>query len=221
MTDQYFFAFTDGEEIRHISSEQAINFLLPRHYSGRVPSISEAYGLFEGGVLQAVCTFGKPASPFLCDGVCGKKYGESVYELNRLCRTEEYKGKLSHFVSYCLRDLRRFNWIIVSYSDTAMHHNGYIYQACNFLYTGQTKERTDIYSGEGKHSRHYTEEDRCGSTRQVRSAKNRYIYFCTSDKKLKREWRNSLYYPIMPYPKAENQNYILGDFIKPNLITSK
>jgi hypothetical protein len=34
--------------------------------------------------------------------------------------------------------------IVVSYADTAMGHIGYIYQASNFLFTGTTKERTDM-----------------------------------------------------------------------------
>ena len=45
-----------------ISSEQAITFLLPRHYSGRKPNISIAFGWFDNDELKAVCTFGKPAS---------------------------------------------------------------------------------------------------------------------------------------------------------------
>ena len=41
--------------------------------------------------------------------------------------------------------------IIVSYADKGQNHNGYIYQATNFLYTGATKERTDISTQENKH----------------------------------------------------------------------
>ena len=169
--------------------------------------------------LKAVITFGKPASPSLCKGVCGSKWSNNVYELNRLCRTDDFKQPLSHLVGYALKALKDEDWIIVSYSDTAMHHNGYIYQACNFLYTGQTKARTDIYTGEGKHSRHYDESDMNCGVRVMRSAKNRYIYFCSHDKKLKRQWLKDLKYPVMPYPKEQNQNYVLGEYIKPTLIT--
>ena len=114
--------------------------------------------------------------------------------------------------------LKKENWIIVSYSDTAMHHSGYIYQACNFIYTGKTKERTDKYTENGKHARHY-DNDKQGEYRVVRSAKHRYIYFCTSNKALKKEWKENLRYPILPYPKEQNQNYILGTYQKPVLIT--
>lgn len=138
--------------VEEIAYNQAIDFLLPRHYSGRKPQITKAFGLFSENKLVAVCTFGKPASPFLCTGICGRECASQVYELNRLCRIDEWKEPLSAFVSSCLRKLRDMNWIIVSYSDTGMNHNGYIYQACNFIYTGCTKERTDKYTA-GHHAR--------------------------------------------------------------------
>lgn len=146
-------------------------------------------------------------------------YSQNVYELNRLCRTEDFHEPLSRFVSACLRRLRVMRWIIVSYSDTAMNHHGYIYQACNFIYTGMTKERTDIYTGDGKHSRHYTGDDRRNEFRQVRSAKHRYVYFCTYLKKEKEEWMDALKYPILPYPKGDNsEDYELGYVLKPKLV---
>ena len=76
-----------------------------------------------------------------------------------------------------------------------MNHHGYIYQACNFLYTGCTKERTDKYVPNGKHARHYKESDQ-GKYRKVRSAKHRYVYFCTHDKKLKKKWIEALNYLV-------------------------
>lgn len=202
--------------IEIIDSKTAGEFLLPRHYSGRLPTMSIAFGWYFGDELKAVCTFGKPASPNLCNGICGKEYSQSVYELNRLCRTEDLEEPLSSFVSACLRRLRVNNWIIVSYSDTSMNHNGYIYQACNFIYTGRTKPRTDRYAGHGKHSRHTETYDT--DYRIVRSAKNRYVYFCTFNKRLKKEWKEHLNYPSMAYPKEENKNYTLGEYQKPILV---
>lgn len=200
-----------------LTAKEAWDFLMPRHYAGRKPSISQAFGWVIDDVLVAVCTFGKPASPSLCDGICGKEHSASVYELNRLCRIEELKEPLSQFVSACLRKLRAMDWIIVSYSDTGMHHNGYIYQACNFLYTGQTKQRTDKWTPDGKHSRHYKNEEQ-GEYRKVRTAKHRYVYFATRQRQKKKMWQNCLNYPILPYPKGRNQNYILGVYQKDILL---
>lgn len=58
--------------IKEISSREATEFLLPKHYSGRKPQVTKAFGWFDNsGDLKAVCTFGKPASPFLCKGLLG------------------------------------------------------------------------------------------------------------------------------------------------------
>lgn len=204
--------------VEEITASQANEFLLPRHYSGRKPQISKAYGWFYDNQLKAVCTFGKPASNSLCIGVCGVEHSASVYELNRLCRVEDWEQPLSCFVSACLRRLRSLNWIVVSYSDTQMNHHGYIYQACNFMYTGCTKARTDKYTPSGKHSRHYTGEN--DTLRKVRSAKHRYVFFCTFNRARKRQLLTDLKYPILPYPKGDNsQDYILGDYMKDIYIT--
>ena len=49
--------------IQEIDYHTAVDFLLPRHYSGRIPSITKAFGWYVEDNLKAVCTFGKPASP--------------------------------------------------------------------------------------------------------------------------------------------------------------
>lgn len=205
--------------ITEISSNEAKEFLLPRHYSGRTPPITKAFGWFTNGKLQAVCTFGKPGSPAPCKGVCGEEWANNVYELNRLCREDDFHEPLSTFVSACLRKLRPLNWIILSYSDMQMNHHGYIYQATNFIYTGATNERLDRYAGFGKHARHAWESNPSDNNiRQVRSQKHRYIYFCTSNKKIKEQWMKELRFPILPYPKGDNQNYTLGEYMKPKLV---
>ena len=206
-----------------IDYHTAVNFLLPKHYSGRVPTISKAFGWYDAKSyepehLKAVVTFGKPASPPLCVGLCGKEYADSVYELNRLCRVDDWNEPLSQFVSAALRRLRVDNWIIVSYSDTEMNHHGYIYQACNFLYTGCTKERLDKFTLGNTHARHYHNSEQCG-LKKYRSAKHRYVYFCTFDRRLKKKWRDALRYPVMPYPKGDNNpDYQLGDYLPTTLI---
>lgn len=206
-------------EIVYISYAQAVEFLLPRHYSGRIPSISYAFGWKIDGELKAVCTFGKPASRNLCDGICGKEYSPKVYELNRLCRTDDLKEQLSCFVSACLRRLKLNNIIIVSYSDTGMNHNGYIYQACNFIYTGVTKKRTDKYTEGNKHSRHYAKDDK-SVLRKVRTAKHRYVFFCANRREASKMKKN-LRYGIEPFPKGENKNYVLGEYQHAEILTPK
>lgn len=192
--------------MQKITYKEAIDFLLPRHYSGRKPSVTYSFGYFERSVLKAVCTIGKPASNSLCIGVCGIEYSSKVFELNRLCVDGNIQIQLSQFVSWCLRQLK--DVILISYVDTQMNHNGYIYQATNWIYTGLTKTRTDKYVEGGKHSRHYDNSKQKG-LRKFRSAKHRYIYFC----KCKGAYKQ-LKYKTEPYPKGENKKYNLGEFIE-------
>jgi hypothetical protein len=203
--------------LKKISYKEAVDFLLPKHYSGRTPSISYAFGWFIEERLVAVCSFGKPASNSLCEGVCGKELSPKVYELNRLCRVEDLNLQISEFVSSCLRELSKYDLIIVSYSDTGMNHNGYIYQACNFYFTGANKPRTDKWTEGNKHSRHYSNEKQ-GKIRKVRTAKNRYIFFAVSRKTIKKNYLKKLKYPIVEYPKAVNKNYVLGEYQKVALV---
>ena len=198
---------------KEISYKEAIHFLLPKHYSGRKPNIKYAFGYFINDTLVRVCTFGIPASRSLCVGVCGIEFSSNVLELNRLLSIDD-TSQLSSFVSKCLREIsKKGDFIVVSYADTEMNHNGYIYQATNFIYTGKTAKRTDKYTEGNRHSRHYDKEAK-EIYRKVRSSKHRYIYFCTKRKDI----ISSLKYNIQPYPKGNNSNYKLGDFLQPNVI---
>ncbi|WKV24112.1 acetyltransferase [Bacillus phage PSYJ-YH] len=106
----------DSMEVREITYQDTKPFILEKHYAGRMPSVSYAFGLFFGDKLEGVLTIGKPASNSLCEGVCGKEYKDKVYELNRLIVNEGLpKNTLSRFVSECLKRLKYHNLIIVSY----------------------------------------------------------------------------------------------------------
>lgn len=204
-------------EILYISAKEATEFILPRHYAGRKPQISYAFGWFFNGQLKAVVTFGKPASPALCKGICGDEFATNVIELNRLVRTEDMNEPLSQFVAAAIRRLSFEDRIIVSYSDKGMSHNGYIYQALNFLFTGQTKERLQFHVPNG-HSRHGSKDS---ELREVRTAKNRYVFFATRKKYLKKVWLKALRYPVLPYPKDESGTYELGTVFKPTVVNIK
>ena len=129
-------------KVKSIAKYLCKDWLLHKHYAKRIPSISYAFGLFDDNLI-GILTIGKPASSTLCIGVCGKENAEKVYELNRLCVNDGLeKNVLSYFVSSCLSLLKK-NLIIVSYADTSMNHNGYIYQATNWIYTGLSAKRTD------------------------------------------------------------------------------
>jgi hypothetical protein len=140
-----------------------------------------------------------------------------VYELNRLVVNDGLdKNALSYFVGRALTFFRT-GFIIVSYADEGQHHHGYIYQATNWIYTGKTKERTDIGTGEGKHSRHYEKGVDYSENRVKRTAKHRYVYFA-GRKKLTDKYRQALRYPALPYPNGDNTLY--DAIYKPELQTT-
>jgi hypothetical protein len=184
-------------------------WLLEKHYAKRMCSISFAFGLYDCENLVGVVTYGMPASPNLCMGVCGIENRDRVLELNRLCLNDGVKNGASFLVSKSLQMLPKPT-IVVSYADTAMGHVGYIYQASNFLFTGTTKERTDMAGEDGKHSRHSLGNS---ELRVNRSAKHRYVYF-VGNKSQKNNLLKQLNYEVLPYPKGETQRYDSGAIVK-------
>jgi hypothetical protein len=132
--------------------------LLTQHYLKRLPPISHAFHAVDArtGRMIGVLTFGVPPSRHLQMSACPSN-PSLVLELNRLWVAEgEPKNTASQIVSAALKALPPR--VIVSYADTAVGHQGYVYRACNFFYAGQTDEdrktpRFDYVPRNGKHSR--------------------------------------------------------------------
>lgn len=180
-----------------IPYEATKDWILNIHYAKRMPSISYAYGLYLYDEMVGMVSYGSPASPWLCKGICGEEHKSDVIELNRLVLKDNLPNEASFLVAKSLKLLPQPK-VVVSYADTAQDHLGIIYQATNFLFTGTTKARTDMAGKDGKHSRHHL-GDR--TKRIPRSAKHRYVYFI-GNKKQKKVLRNALRYDIHDtYPK--------------------
>tara|TARA_R100001224_G_scaffold111072_1_gene90505 strand:- start:383 stop:988 length:606 start_codon:yes stop_codon:yes gene_type:complete len=184
-------------EVVQIPYSATKDWILNIHYAKRMPSISFAYGLYHYDEMVGMVSYGTPASPSLCKGICGEEHKHNVIELNRLVLKDNLPNQASFLVSRSLKLLPKPR-VVVSYADTAQDHAGIIYQACNFLFTGTTKARTDIAGKDGRHSRHHLGDRQ---NRINRSAKHRYVYFIGS-KKDKKTLRNALRYTIEDtYPK--------------------
>lgn len=201
--------------VERISRKQCIPFLIDVHYAGRLPSISFAFGLHVDGRLEGIVTYGTPPSATLRRGVAGDEYIGNVLELNRLCLLSNQKNHASFLVAKSLRMIGD-DRIIVSFADTSQGHVGYVYQACNFLYTGLSAKRTDwrVKGLEHLHGQTIADEfrgvpNRANAMREKygddfylsqRPRKHRYIYIIGS-KKFKKSAKASLKYKIEPYPK--------------------
>ena len=205
-----------------IQSYEVEPWLLQKHYAKRIPSISYAFGLYEEGKLVGVCTYGTPSSSTLRDGIAGPENAQYVLELNRLCIDSKNKNAASMLVGRSLQMLPKPS-IVVSYADTAQEHVGYVYQACNFIYTGLSAKRTDwkIKGMEHLHGQTIADISRgCNGSRsdfmrekfgddfylEDRARKHRYIFVTGKSKKLKQ----SIKYKQEPYPKGETKRYDAG-----------
>jgi hypothetical protein len=189
--------------VRPIPSNEAEPWILARHYQRRMCMIIHAFGAFRGIDLIGVVTYGVPASPHLCRGICGEEWASRVLELNRLC-CENTKDTASQLVGRSLRMLPKPS-IVVSYADTKQGHVGYVYQATNWIYTGLSAKRMDAVKvgEENKHSRGKWGE---GFEYIERSRKHRYIFFVAS-KSQKKKLLSLLRYEQQPYPKGESKRY--------------
>lgn len=205
-------------KVNSIDAFECKQWLLYKHYAKRIPPIEYSFGLYYNSILVGVITFATPVSSNL-RGIF-KSY--KLMELNRLCVNDGLdKNALSFFVSQSLKKMPT-PLAIVSYADTSQNHNGYIYQATNFIYTGLSAKRTDwkIKGMEnlhgatisdisrGKQNRAQYMRDRFGDNFYLedRPRKHRYFYFLGNKSDVKK-MKKELVYPIQPYPKGDNKRY--------------
>ena len=200
-----------GYRVLPISYNETKPFILNIHYAKRIPSVIQySFGLFYKSELVGMVSYGTPASPDLCKGICGEEYKHLVKELNRLVLINNIKNEASLLIGKSLKLLKK-PLIIVSYADTSQNHTGYIYQATNFIYTGLSDKRTEWrQKNSNKHPRHITSLKRKENPDDfyliARSRKHRYIYVL-ANKKDKKNLLKKLKYPILEYPKFQNKNY--------------
>lgn len=207
----------DNYHIRPVDFYTAMYYVERFHYLHRKCQASYSYGLFEVvegklGEMVGVITYGKPASPSLCDAVCGKEESGQVMELTRLWTSDNTpKNTESFLIANTLPMVQED--IIVTYADSEQDHYGFVYQATNFLYTGRGAGGTSWQiEGSNKHTRHLLDEyDSVADAKKElgdklkkvkNSEKYRYVFF-NCNKRRKRELKKKLKYPILPYPKPD------------------
>lgn len=200
--------------VQPISGREAEPWLLKKHYAKRVPSIAYAFGLYIGNQLRGVVTYGIPANSNL-----NTVAGYPGLELNRLCVDDGApRNSSSTLVGRSLR-LVPSPTCIVSYADCDQGHVGYIYQATNWLYTGMGAgdvefekdgrrfHRKALFNIFGTGSRSVLEES--GYRPTPVAAKHRYVFF-VGNKRQKRDMRDALGWPVLPYPKGATVRYDAG-----------
>jgi hypothetical protein len=201
--------------IREVTSQEATKMVVEFHYLHRRASAMHCFGLFDGEEMIGCVIYGKPASPSLCVGVCGKEESDKVIELTRLwIRDNTPKNTESFLIGRSLRLLPKQKDIIVSYAEIDAGHLGTVYQATNWIYTGKSDRHVEwrLDGLSGSHSRHLFDEhggvngakEFYGERlhRHERPRKHRYIMFNTKSVARRRELLSKLRYEIQPYPKS-------------------
>lgn len=202
-------------KVRNVSRKECQELIISVHYAGRWPSISYAFGLFDGDELIGCVTYGTPPSAPLRNGVAGKELACNVLELNRLVLLYNRKNEASFLVGRSLRLLPKYK-IVISFADMSHGHNGCVYRASNFSYHGLSAKRTDwkVRGKEHLHGQTIADEFRGVKNRaqamrdkygddfylEPRSRKHRYIYVTGSGEKAK-SIRNSIRYSECEFVK--------------------
>jgi hypothetical protein len=196
------FATDDEPRVERIPSSDAAYYLERAHYLGRMPSVSYAFGLWRGGDLEGVCTFGIPPSRHLQKSACPSDPSR-VIEFNRLWVHDRMpRNTESWFVSRAIKAMPPR--IVVSYADTAVGHVGYIYRALNFFYAGLTDadRRTPRfdYVVPGKHSR---DAFRSGEYTRVRRKPKHKYWTVTGSRRDRRELLALAAWPSIEWRKPD------------------
>lgn len=123
------------------------------HYTGKIPvNKLVKIGAWENGKFIGVVIFGMGAS-----AVVHKQFGVDRFECCELVRValSAHESPVSRIVAIALKFLKRANpklRVCVSFADPAQGHHGGIYQAGNWLYTGQSSPTVEyFFNGDWRH----------------------------------------------------------------------
>jgi hypothetical protein len=205
--------------VRVIPAPVAREVVARRHYLHTAPAaIKACFGAFAGDALQGVVIF--TAGPINTFRLVEGATPDDCWTLARLWLADAWpRNAESRVLAIILRALRRHTAvkIVVSYADPAVTHGGiphlgYVYQACNFVYTGVSAAQPlmaigagpfhhtrSVASGAGTHSRRYFERQGVAVRLLATLPKHRYVFF------VDRAWAGRLRMPALPYPKCEGR----------------
>ncbi len=192
----------------------AKKILARHHYLHSLPGGTKlTFGIFSGNRLLGAITFG--AGPHRAYQLVRDATPDDCMALTRLWLSDELPNNSeSRVIGIALRALRKFTKLkfLVSYADPSQGHEGIVYQATNWLYTGlsETMPLYDLGDGQARHSRSFAHcygthsskyfESRGINIRQIpQTPKHRYVYF------LDLTYRNNLVPETLPYPKKESK----------------
>ncbi len=175
------------------------------HYSRSLPTGKlVSLGVWEDARFVGIVIFSRGASPWV-----PYRWGLKKHELCELTRIamRDHKVAVSRVVSISLRILKKTNpgvRLVLSFADPEQDHHGGIYQASNFVYTGESNPVMENFiDGRWQHVRssHWKAKAKGGVPTRIRRGKHRYVYvFDPSLRPLVEEKR------VEPLPKRTKQS---------------
>ena len=200
----------------HKESKQ---FIEENHYSHKMPqAVKYKFGFYYKYQLRGMAIFSVPANRYSITSVFEDEHQSIGIELSRLFTTD---NNVSNFESYCLskclqylKDNTDYD-VVVSYADPNFGHVGYLYQAVNGLYLGQTSKETRYFyknqlltrrslgrkcgDTEVEHAKRIMED---GAEKVKMDGKHKYLFFITN-KKRKRDLIKKMKVSPQKYPKLQ------------------
>ena len=208
-------AIKDKYTVKPIDAFLVREWCLKKHYAKKIPSVIQyTFGCFNDSNIMIGCAvFGLAGNSNLNELEC-----YPIIELTRLILNDEKeKNVTSFFVGQCLKLLPHKGYV-VSFADANQNHHGYIYQATNWIYTGESAA-AEVYTN-GKVEMHsktfsdkYGRRDKAFAKGQgfeiiVKQPKHRYFYILNTKNEVKKMKQILIdKFGIKPYPKGENKNY--------------
>jgi hypothetical protein len=196
------------------------------HYTKSCAKSTYALGFYYNDQLCTMIIYGQPSGKYLASSIW---FGGTESQCLELLRLFSFDWCPKNIESYCIG--KSIKWmkqnhpeikVLVSYADASVGHVGYIYQASNWLYIGNSGAEKEIYiDGIRQHRRdlydkHGTSsipklKERFGDKLVVsenRFKKNKYIYVLGDTKKEHKELLLKLKIkPINKYPKGDIKYY--------------
>lgn len=204
----------DKYDVKQMHDREIIKeWIENKHYAKRMPTVKYGFGLFENNILVGICTFAHPPNYRFNNGDCiFNNYNVMTLELNRLVTDDGlYKNALSYFIMKCIRMLPK-PMCLVSYADPNYGHYGYIYQATNWIYTGDSSPKIRYHFKDGtsfdirRHIDKKIEEHGKVIKKEKMKPTQRYIYF-HGNKNHIRQMKQHFKMKDLPYPKGDNYRH--------------
>ncbi|MBD7913483.1 hypothetical protein [Clostridium cibarium] len=173
-------------QVKLISKAEAKEFIVKNHYSHTFPASCISLGSFDStDELVGVIVYGMSGQPKMAQSIIPYLGQNDYYELQRLfvkdCTDKNFE---SWFIGQSILWLKKNKneiKMLVSFSDPYYGHEGTVYQATNWLYTGKTSPITVYLNSDGivVHNRTISKGnvDRSTLTKERRPSKNRYVLF--------------------------------------------